>query len=86
MLFKFQSCIQKRPLAPQISIIDSQLDPSLLHLLGISFQFGVESLKFCFSIIQYVYYMNHAEANDLRLLKNLLFSFHNQLRQKLQSW
>ena len=86
MLLKFQSCIQKRPLAPQISIIDSQLDPSLLHLLGISFQFGVESLKFCFSIIQYVYYMNHAEANDLPLLKNLLFSFHNQLRQKLQSW
>ena len=30
--------------------------------------------------------MNHAEANDLPLLKNLLFSFHNQLRQKLQSW
>ena len=87
MLLKFQSCIQKRPLAPQISIfIDSQLDPSLLHLLGISFQFGVESLKFRFSIIQYVYYMNHAEANDLPLLKNLLFSFHNQLRQKLQSW
>ena len=86
MLLKFQSCIQKRPLAPQISIfIDSQLDPSLLHLLGISFQFGVESLKFRFSIIQYVYYMNHAEANDLPLL-NLLFSFHNQLRQKLQSW